>query len=233
MNKSLSGLKKISRILKIPTRVSEPVVFLRRDKKVRMGKFHHLLAKHLRVLDSGVELLDYQFPIQEGDSQIDFIACNNMGELIFVWSHEVLKADRFFRLIAQYDWARKNIALWQHLFPQVKKDQWLRLKVWLFCRKVAPEVPSVLSYLKEIRLHIFEARSMKKGDDLTLEIQPWSGPREKAELHFSKPPELPSITQEEVKDLMADDPASENGVFGDEDEITDPFIHLSELKMKN
>src|SRR5262249_4107227 len=158
-------------------------------------------------------------------SRIDFIACNNVGELIFVWSHEVLKPDCFFRLFAQYDWARKNIVLWQHLFPQVKKDQWLRLKVWLFCRKVDPEVPSVLPYLKEIRLHMFETR-IKKGEESTLEIRPWQGLagqglKETAALPLAKPIQLPSITQEEVKDLMADEKVPENGTFDDEDEITD------------
>ncbi|MFO1519811.1 MAG: hypothetical protein U1F57_09150 [bacterium] len=238
MNKGIRSLKKLGRILKMKGPNSQREVPLAENEMSPLStSLERLLLRHLPALDSGMEILDRQFPVLEGVGRVDYIAVNSRGELILVWALEKLKPDGIHPLIQQYDWCRKNLALWRHLFTQVKKGNG-EVKVWWVVGEVDPQIQSILPYVNGISLEIFRYVFIKKGTDLSLkpyedfksvpvsqsETPPPAFSLHPAPVHSA--PVLPSLTQEEVRDFMKDeggDPSDE------EDEITDPFIHLSDL----
>lgn len=122
------------------------------------------------MFDSGVELLDQSFPILEGGSEVDLLACNNLGELILIWTFHSLSADRLVRLLSEYQWVEKNKSLFEHLFPQAKKAEPLGFKVWCFASRLEPEIKSALSYLKGIKIRFFEYAFSERKGDLMLEL---------------------------------------------------------------
>ncbi|GEM_PF-3182768 len=259
MNKAHSPLGRLSRLLKIQKKKealsSFPSLF-RKPVEVKLDSFYQTLFQHLIVLDSGLELLDAQVPILEGASKIDLLACNPLGELILVWVFDRLSSENVSQLLPSYDWVKKNVSLWEHFYPQIRKTKKIRLKVWFFSRDINPEIKLILPYLKEIQLQLFHYRFMKKNGGSFMVVRPWGllkntpGPSSSpvprpAPLNFNKkpplhpkpgslplsspppPPLLPSLTQEEVQDLMQDLSGTD---INFEDEITDPFFVLSEAR---
>ncbi len=221
-------------------------------QNIPLDDFSQLLIKQIRAMDSNVEIIERNFPIQEGRSKVDLLAYNHAGELILIWTPEVLKAQRLVDLIAEFDWMKKNVLLWQHLFPQATRRGELQLKVWFFAAEMDSNLNTILFYLKGIPLRIFQYSYQTLNGKLSLVIKPWMNlkvdseplkvpePRPNFMPNPSKTPhlravpspkEIPAITQEEIQDLV-------KGLEGDfnvdafEDEITEPGIEASELKQE-
>jgi hypothetical protein len=240
MNKPFRGLGKIIRILQPPKGQAGSGSFQRPMEAREEGEIQALLAR-LSTLEPGLKLLDTKFPIREGSACIDFLASNASGELILVWVLDRLGEDRIVRLIPEYDWAKKNSLLWQHLFPSLQSGKTLKIHVWWLARDVDSAVKSMLSYLKDIPLKIFRFQWAKKGEvrvgaweeDRPERVKSsqkstWSPGEGKPSSSAVHPP-LPStaLNSEEIKDLLAEAPPD---TVNYEDEITDPYCPISELE---
>jgi hypothetical protein len=240
MNKKRNGLlgplSKLSKLLRAEKKQMKPPSFLKKVRFLRLDDFQRVLTEHLVTLDSGVQILDHHFPILEGKAKVDLVASNNLGELIFVWAQESLKSDQLLEFIPQYEWAVKNQALWNHLFPYIRKGGMFRLKIWCFAERIDPEIKSVLSSLKGITISIFHYTFVKQLPKIHLEIQPWDVQKKQFTPPSFQPPiplnpvkkanSLVSLTQEEIQDLISGGPEIEPY---HEDEITEPFFYLSNL----
>jgi len=231
MTKRIRRIDKIIEILRIPPKSPPTPV----ESNLRLEGILAVLVPHLMPLAPGFRILDSRFPIREGGSKIDLIACDQAGDLILIWVVERLSDERLFRLIPDYDWVKKNFRLWPHLFPQVKRAGLPKFHVWIVAREVDPQIPSLLSYLKGIEPKLLHDQRVRQGNRSVIVLNAWqkgptlspiSPPENSSTL---SPPNTPSapLTAEEVKDLMSNE--RQEGV-NYEDEITDPYCPISELK---
>src|SRR4029434_5355228 len=241
-SRAFSGLERLSKILKLPF-LGETRVLPRRSFPHGFAEdFQKMLKLHPEISGGDYALLDCQVPIQEGKGLVDFVAGSKKGELIFVWVFDKIGLDSLCRLVPAYDWLRKNRNLFQHLYSLNPAERILKLKVWVFSREIEGEAESLLPYLKEISLKLFKVAPDKPAEsghgaavktaasDDALGAKAFS----RNALAFLKAasPTLPSITAEEAKDLTRPESLAEAAHPFEEDEITDPLIHLSDLKVK-
>lgn len=252
MSKKRWHLKSIARILKSITTRDEESPRLSGSRTLNLDDFSRLLIQQIEVMDQRVKILERNFPIQEGRSHIDLLAHDQEGDLIIIWTPEILKAQRLLDLISQYDWMKKNVPLWQHLFPQAVKMGELRIKVWFFSAEMDSNLDTILLYLKGISLKIFQYSYRNSNNKLGLVIKPWmqtkteaaplkipetrpnfqSNPEKAPHLRAVPPPkEIPAISQEEIKDLVHGLEEKSEVDFFDEDEITEPGIDINDLMM--
>lgn len=219
-----------------------------------LDDFSRLLVNQIKAMDESVEILERNFPIQEGRACVDLLAHDDSG-LILIWCHETLKAQRLIELIAEYDWMKKNAPLWQHLFPQAIRGGELNLKVWFFSSEMDPSLHTMLFYLKGIPLKIFQYAYKNWNNKLSLAIKPWMhvkaeaaplqaqpeerpnfmpNPKTGGSPHLRavpSPKQIPAITPEEIQDLV-------HGLEGNldpdafEDEITEPNFDIRDLKQE-
>jgi len=238
MNKSFRGLGKIIRILQPPK--SEGAGSSSKNSRADGGVGFQALAERLSTLEPGLQILDSGFPIREGSSRVDFLASNPSREFILIWVMERLAEEHLVRLLPEYDWVKRNSSMWQHLFPSLQANKGLKIQVWWLAREIDPGVNSMLSYVKDISLKIFRYHWAKKGD---VRVGAWrngldekvsrareSIPREEKKTSNSGQPLLTAPTAlnaEEIKELLAEVPQDRVNY---EDEITDPYCPLSELK---
>lgn len=195
------------------------------------------LPAHLAGLERGLEVVDSDFPIREGQSRIDWLALSPTGELVFIWAKRLCNADTISKLLPDYDWIQKNQALWPHLFPRVLEAKAMRMKVWVFALEIDPEVRFLLSYLNGVRVSLFHCRTTAgEGWRFT----PW----EEFQKSLDKPASLPSaprllqaspghsgplLTHEEIQDFIHLSPSVET--IRQEDEVTDPFFEMARPKV--
>ncbi len=249
MSKKRWHLKSISQVLRSMKEKKNPPPPLS-HRRMPLDDFSKLLIQQIKAMDKNIEILERNFPIQEGREKVDLLAFNQGGDLIMIWTQEVLKAQRLLDLISQFDWMKKNIPLWQHLFPQASKKGELQIKVWFFAGEIDSNLDTVLSYLKGIPLRVFQYSERNWSHEPALLLKAWmhlkteSTPLPADERHPAKanaknahlralppPKEIPSITQEEIKDLMQGveiKSSLDADLF--EDEITEPFFPLNDLK---
>jgi len=202
------------------------------------------LPELLKLWEGGVEVLDAGFPIREGQGQVDYLASNREGELIFIWAKRLCNSELLSKFLPDYDWIQKNQALWAHLFPLLLERRQLRMKVWLFALEIDPEVKYLLSYLHGIHLQLFLASPDSKSGAAAWQLIPWERCQQErspasAPVLPSSPPVLsilpsppavvreessslprPLISQEELNDLIGITPETESW---QEDEVTDPY----------
>ena len=257
MSKALSGLERLSQILRFPFREETQVLPRRSFPPGFSEDFFDLLKAHPEIAAGDYQLLDGRLPIQEGRGRVDFVAGNRKGELVFVWVFEKIDIEGLCRLIPSYDWIKKNRGLFQHLFSVNAPEKSMKLKVWVFAREIEGEAESMLPYLKDISLKLFKigeegsvpsshhatapepedptgAKNFSRNALAYLKAQsPGLTPLSKPEEKPLKARTLPVITPEEAKDLTRAEIAfSESPASFEEDEITDPLINLSELRWK-
>ncbi len=256
MSKKRWHLKSVAKILRSITEKKPQQTPIKFARNIPLDDFNKLLINQIKVMDSDIEILERNFPVQEGRSRVDLLACNHSGELILILTPEILKAQRLIELIAEYDWMKKNIPLWRHLFPQAVNRGELQIKVWFFSAEMDSNINTILFYLKGIPLKIFQYSYRNWEQKLTLAINPWmhlkteanplniseDRPHFKPNLNKASPPvlravpppkKIPQISQEEIKDLVQGfetNTISEVEMF--EDEITEPFFDMKDLKLE-
>jgi len=212
-------------------------------KKNRMPKMLLAMPKGLALLEAGLRILDQDFPIREGHSRIDFLAANPDQSLTFVWARERCHPELLAQMLPDFDWIRKNRALWAHLYPELARNRAWRMRMWIFACEIDPQVKFLLERMKDIEVEIFLARPKSKGP--AWEFFPWDeapiaakseAPTPPAESGFpSHPPAPPPssakkspsalINPEELKDLLTLVPPPAP-LQESEDEVTDPFYEL-------
>lgn len=255
MSKKRWHLKSVAQILRSITE-KKPNTPAKAARNIPLDDFTRLLIDQIKVIDESVEILERNFPVQEGRSRVDLLACNHSGDLLLILTPETLKAQRLIDLIAEYDWMKKNVPLWQHLFPQAVRRGELQLKVWFFSAEMDSNINTILFYLKGIPLKIFQYSYRNWSNKLSLVISPWmqlktevnplsipeERPHFKANPQKASPPvlralpppkQIPPISQEEIQDLVQGfetSTISEMEMF--EDEITEPFFDVKDLKLE-
>lgn len=191
------------------------------------------LPQYFADLEKGLEAVDQDFPIREGQSRIDWLAMSSSGELTFIWVKRFCNAETISKLLPDYDWIQKNQALWPHLFPKLLAAQSMRLKVWVFALEIDPEVKFLLNYLTGLRFSLFHCA---KGSEGSWRFKTW----EELQKSISRPSPLPSaprvlpavvrspkplLTQEEIQDFIKISIPSEG--IRHEEEVTDPYFELA------
>lgn len=248
MSETITVLKRVLQILTF-RRAGEEHLPLRKIRKDKPNLFYQRLEKYLLPLDSGFQTLSHNFPILEGNAKIDILACNNLGDLIFIWTFEKLKPENLSQLIMKYDWARKNHDLWDYLFPQVKKKKTIQFKTWLICSDVDTRVRSILRYMSGMKVKIYQYSSLYKEDHSVMVLKRWdhkqtasslptveipvlekpkvSSPKKSDLPSLWKPDMIPPLTSEEMNDLIT---PPEDIEMSEEDEVTDPLIPSDTLR---
>jgi len=253
MSKKRWQLKSVSQILRAIKEKKTNRSSQTPPRNVSLDDFSKLLISQIKVIDEKVEILERNFPIQEGRSCVDLLAHNRSGDLILIWTPEMLKSKRLIDLIAEYDWMKKNVSLWQHLFPQATHRGELQVKIWFFAAEMDSNLNTILFYLKGIPLKIFQYSYRNWENKLSLLIKPWMqlkveknplsipeerpnfkpNPSETPHLRAVPPPkQIPAITQEEIKDLLQGLDANPAALDMFEDEITEPFFNVKDLKLE-
>jgi len=252
MSKKRWHLKSVTEILRSIKEKKIKPISASTSRAVALDDFSQLLIQQIRTIDKKIEILERNFPIQEGRGRVDLLAYNHAGELILIWTPEVLRSQRLIELIAEFDWMKKNILLWQHLFPQVMHRGELKIQVWFFASEMDSNLNTILFYLKGIPLKIFRYSYKNLNGKLSLTVKPWmqfktekeplkmieprpnfkSNPKQEPHLRAVPPPkEIPKITQEEIKDLLHGLEVKAEIDFS-EDEITEPGMDVNDLKLE-
>ncbi len=255
MSKKRWQLKSVAQILRSIKERKAPQNPGTAHRGLPLDDFSRELISQIKTMDQSIEILERNFPIQEGRACVDLLTYNQSGELILIWAHEKLKAQRLIELLAEYDWMKKNAPLWQHLFPQAKHRGELQLKVWFFASEMDPNLNTMLFYLKGIPLKIFQYSYKKWDNKLNLVVKPWmqlkseasplqipteerpnfkANAKKAATKHLRAvpaPKEIPAITQEEIQDLVRG-LQDEFNPDDFEDEITEPSFDVRDLKVE-
>lgn len=256
MSKKRWQLKSVAQILRSIKERKNSHTLAQAPRALILDDFSRQIISQIKTMDEKVQILERNFPIQEGRACVDLLAHNQAGELILIWCHENLKAQRLIELISEYDWMKKNASLWQHLFPQAKLKNDMNFKVWFFASEMDANLNTILFYLKGIPLKIFQYSYKNFDNKVSMVIKPWmqlkseanpltipSEERPNFKSHSKKavssthlravppPKEIPSITQEEIQDLVKglEDPFNPDDF---EDEITEPSFDVRDLKVE-
>lgn len=236
----------VSRMLKQPKRALKKTFQAVRGRRTDLESLREDLFGDLNRLEKGLEAVDRDFPIREGQSRIDWLALGPSGELVFIWVKRQCNAEVISKLLPDYDWIQKNQALWPHLYPQLLENRSLLIKVWVFALEIDSDVRFLLSYLNGVRVSLFHCRPETSG---AWRFTPWeefqktlakpsspplpsspsllpvaATPARREEPAPPKPEEAPALlSREEIQDLIALSPVEE---FVQDDEVTDPFYSL-------
>src|SRR5436190_17867112 len=116
MSKSFPRSSAFPRLLQKPREALKDTLQAILRKKVRWPRMMLAMPKGLALLEAGLRVLDQDFPIREGHSQIAFIAANPAQDLTFVWAKERCHPELLAHLLPDFDWIQKNRKLWAHLY---------------------------------------------------------------------------------------------------------------------
>ena len=232
----------VSKMLEKPGKAFQKTFRVVRGRKSEFEALARALPEHFGQLERGMEVLDGDFPIREGESRIDYLLCNPSGELTFVWLQRRCNAESLSKLLPDYHWIQKNCALWPHLFPKVLASQQAQMRVWVFALEVDSDLQFLLAYLQGVRIQVFRAQC--EGE--SWRFQPWKVgqeapafpvlPSSPSLLNLSEAPKPqappvrsapPLLTQEEIQDLLGGVQAGSEQ--WQEDEDTDPHYELRDL----
>ncbi len=196
-----------------------------------LDSFYQELPSLLEKIRASSEELDQNFPIREGQSNVDRILLSEGKELTFVWVKRECSLDFISQMILDYDWIQRNRPLFHHLFgSQFDVSLW-KIHLVLFSLEIRPEVKSFLSYLNPIPLDLYQCASTPQGFKIEWMLQDM----EEVEVKALEKPTIPvshsfepiPVNQEEIQDLLSYQPGTE---FWSADEVTEPFLDLASFQ---
>lgn len=243
MSKKFWQREPVSKMLKRPKKALKKTFQVVRGRRDELEALREAVPACLPKLERGLEAVDRDFPIREGQGSVDWVALHPSGELVFLWVKRRCDAETVSKLLPDYDWIQRNRALWPHLFPQVLENRSLLMKVWILALEIDPDVRYLLSYLNGVRVSLFHGRAEAAGGwrfTAWEEFQktlakpsilpsspvpfPVAVPEPRSEEPAAVKPEAPALlSREEIQDLISLSPVED---FRQEDEITDPFYEL-------